>query len=156
MMMKMMMMNEDGKKGRSELYRLSVGPRRSNAAPADGSAAVLLCCCFTLLQIFAAALSYLDMHTVHCTAALSALCAFDTCLSAPRCCSAPQMQCCCFAALSCFNTPSSYMMYAYMYSSLRCYSPPPALLLLFFNSSDAFFVLLLAYFYFYVAFLYVY
>ena len=48
-MMKMMMMNEDGKKGRSELYRLSVGPRRSNAAPADGSAAVLLCCRSLLL-----------------------------------------------------------------------------------------------------------
>ena len=109
MMMEMMMMNEDGKKGRSELYRLSVGPRRSNAAPADGSAAVLLCCRSLLLL-------YLTLICTLCIAQLLyvALCAFDTCLSAPRCCSAPPMQCCCFAALYCFYTPISDMMFAYI------------------------------------------
>ena len=103
----MMMRNEDGKKGRSELYRLSVGPRRSNAAPADGSAAVLLCCRSLLLL-------YLTLICTLCIAQLLyvALCAFDTVYLLQD--AVLLLQCCCFAALYCFYTPISDMMFAYI------------------------------------------
>ena len=118
-MMKMMMMNEDGKKGRSELYRLSVGPRRSNAAPADGSAAVLLCCRSLLLL-------YLDMHTLHCTAALcGSVCLWYMfiCSKMLFCSSNAMLLFCCFILLLYAHLWCDVCIY--MYSSLRCYSSPP-------------------------------
>ena len=152
MMMKMMR-NEDGKKGRSELYRLSVGPRRSNAAPADGSAAVLLCCRSLLLL-------YLTLICTLCIAQLLYLLCVPLIHVYLLQDAVLLLQCNAAVLLlyTAFIRPSLiWCLHIYvLFSKMLFFATQMTLLLLFFNSSDAFFVLLLAYFYFYVAFLYVY